>query len=292
MEQKSVEDDRPHVAAEPDEPPYLRPEPAAFPWIETALAIVLAAGTIYLFYYFQAGRDAPRTPPAKSAPAPSPQADAPPAIRNPLPDSDAKLPTLANSDSLMRESLVELLGRKAFDDFIVPDRLIPRIVAMVDNLPRRSTPRRLMPLHPVSGPFIIAGRTGEQMTLDPTNYRRYTPYVRVLEAAPASTVVSLYVQTYPLFQRAYDELGYGSGYFNDRLIEAIDDLLAAPEISAPIELMQPKVFYEFADPDLETRSAGQKMLIRMGAENARRVKAKLLEIRQALAQPAAGPAPR
>ena len=291
MEQKSVEDDRPYVAAEPDERPYLRPEPAAFPWIEAALAIALAAGTIYLFYYFQVGRDAPPAPPAKTAPAPSPQADAPPAIRNPLPDSDAKLPTLANSDSLMRESLVELIGRKAFDDFIVPDRLIPRIVATVDNLPRRSTPRRLMPLHPVSGPFITAG-TDEQMTLDPTNFRRYTTYVRVLEAAPANTVVSLYVQTYPLFQRAYEELGYGSGYFNDRLVEAIDDLLAAPEINAPIGLMQPKVFYEFADPDLETRSAGQKMLIRMGAENARRVKAKLVEIRQALAQPPAGPAPR
>lgn len=291
MEQKSVEDDRPYVAAEPDERPYLRPEPAAFPWIEAALAIALAAGTIYLFYYFQSGRDAPPAPPAKTAPAPSPQADAPPAIRNPLPDSDAKLPTLANSDSLMRESLVELIGRKAFDDFIVPDRLIPRIVATVDNLPRRSTPRRLMPLHPVSGPFITAG-TDEQMTLDPTNFRRYTTYVRVLEAAPANTVVSLYVQTYPLFQRAYEELGYGSGYFNDRLVEAIDDLLAAPEINAPIGLMQPKVFYEFADPDLETRSAGQKMLIRMGAENARRVKAKLVEIRQALAQPPAGPAPR
>jgi DUF3014 family protein len=291
MEQKSVEDDRPYVAAEPDERPYRRPEPAAFPWIEAALAIALVAGTIYLFYYFQARREAPPMLPAKSAPAPSPQADAPPAIRNPLPDSDAKLPTLANSDSLMRESLVELIGGKAFDDFVVPDRLIPRIVATVDNLPRRSAPRRLMPLHPVSGPFITAG-AGEQKTLDPTNYRRYAPYVRVLEAAPANTVVSLYVRTYPLFQRAYEELGYGGGYFNDRLVEAIDDLLAAPEINAPIGLMQPKVFYEFTDPDLETRSAGQKMLIRMGAENARRVKAKLLEIRQALAQPAAGPAPR
>jgi hypothetical protein len=41
--------------------------------------------------------------------------------------------------------------------------------------------------------------------------------------------------------------------------------------------------------ELEARSAGQKILIRMGAENARRVKAKLLEIRQALAQPAAAP---
>ncbi len=42
------------------------------------------------------------------------------------------------------------------------------------------------------------------------------------------------------------------------------------------------MLYEFADPDLETRSAGQKMLLRMGRENAARVKAKLGEIRREL----------
>ena len=269
-----------------DERPYLRPAPGTFPWVEAALAVALTAVTIYLFYYFQSARDTPPTPPAKSAPAQAPHAEARPAIRNPVPDSDAKLPTLANSDSMMRELLVGLLGAKAFDDFVVPDRLIPRIVATIDNLPRRSTPRRLMPLNPVSGPFITGG-AGERLTLDPANYRRYAPYLRVLEAVPARAVVSLYIQTYPLFQRSYEELGYGGAYFNDRLVEAIDDLLAAPEINEPVALVQPKVFYEFADPDLETRSAGQKILIRMGAQNARRVKAKLLEIREALAQPPA-----
>jgi hypothetical protein len=42
------------------------------------------------------------------------------------------------------------------------------------------------------------------------------------------------------------------------------------------------VLYEFADPSLEQRSAGQKMLIRMGPVNESRVKAKLRDIRRAL----------
>ncbi|OIQ76552.1 hypothetical protein GALL_417610 [mine drainage metagenome] len=46
--------------------------------------------------------------------------------------------------------------------------------------------------------------------------------------------------------------------------------------------MQPKVLYQFADPKLEARSAGQKIMIRMGADNAAKVKAKLAEIRQEL----------
>ena len=65
---------------------------------------------------------------------------------------------------------------------------------------------------------------------------------------------------------------------------AIDDLLAAPELVAPPELVQPKVLYEFAEPQLQSRSAGQKIMMRMGPENAKRVKAKLREIRRELIQ--------
>jgi hypothetical protein len=44
------------------------------------------------------------------------------------------------------------------------------------------------------------------------------------------------------------------------------------------------VRYEFADPELSALSSGQKALVRMGPENARRVKAKLRELRAAIAK--------
>jgi len=106
--------------------------------------------------------------------------------------------------------------------------------------------------------------------------------VRVFDAIEPHDLVQAYVRAYPLFQAAYEELGYPGKYFNDRLMEAIDDLLDAPEPAAPPELLRPRVLYEFADPDLETRSAGQKMLLRMGRDNAARVKGKLREIRREL----------
>jgi hypothetical protein len=37
--------------------------------------------------------------------------------------------------------------------------------------------------------------------------------------------------------------------------------------------------YKFADPGLESMSAGQKLLLRMGPDNAARVKAKLKAVR-------------
>jgi hypothetical protein len=40
--------------------------------------------------------------------------------------------------------------------------------------------------------------------------------------------------------------------------------------------------YTFADPALEARPAGQKLLIRMGPDNAAIIKAKLTELRTAI----------
>ena len=63
----------------------------------------------------------------------------------------------------------------------------------------------------------------------------------------------------------------------------IDHLLATPEVEGPIELVRPKVLYLFADPALEQRSWGQKALIRMGTQNATKVKSKLRDLREVIA---------
>jgi hypothetical protein len=59
-------------------------------------------------------------------------------------------------------------------------------------------------------------------------------------------------------------------------------LLATPQPSGPIELERPNVMYTYADPALEARPAGQKLLLRMGPDNAAALKAKLMELRTLL----------
>ena len=56
-------------------------------------------------------------------------------------------------------------------------------------------------------------------------------------------------------------------------------LLATPECQGTIALVRPNVMYIYADPTLEALPAGQKLLIRMGPENAAAIKAKLTELR-------------
>jgi hypothetical protein len=214
-----------------------------------------------------------------------------PAIRNPIEAAQVQgemgtapsepLPALADSDEAMRDALAQLFGGK-LEKFIYLEEMIRRFVATVDNLPRDEAPLQLMPVKSVPGLPVTAGR-GESLSLSPKNAARYHPYVKLAEAVPAGKLAAVYVRFYPLFQQQYEQLGYPGKYFNDRLVEVIDHLLAAPEVQGPVLLTQPKVLYEFADPKFEQLSAGQKVLVRMGSENAAKVKAKLREIRTAVA---------
>jgi Protein of unknown function (DUF3014) len=262
-------------SAQESDRPFVHQAARTFnPWIAVVIAAIAWIAALCFHSLFElAFEPTPRTTPLVPELGSDRPAPTTPAGR--VLDANgaaSSLPRLENSDSMMRDSLAGLVGRQAFADHFVAADIVRRIVATVDNLPRETAPRRVMPLNPVPGGFIP----------DTANYARYAPYVRVFDAIEPHALVQAYVRAYPLFQSAYEELGYPGKYFNDRLMEAIDDLLDAPEPAMPPEFMRPRVLYEFADPDLETRSAGQKMLLRMGRDNAARVKGKLREIRREL----------
>ncbi len=103
--------------------------------------------------------------------------------------------------------------------------------------------------------------------------------VGVVRKLDMKQVADVYLRFYPLFQSSYRDLGYPNGYFNDRLVQVIDSLLATPQPAGPVELTRPNVMYTFADPTLEALPAGQKLLLRMGPNNEAAVKAKLKELR-------------
>lgn len=67
-------------------------------------------------------------------------------------------------------------------------------------------------------------------------------------------------------------------------MQVLDLLIATREQPGQLAVVQPKVFYEYADPALEALPSGQKILLRMGPDNAARTKAKLKEIRALVAK--------
>lgn len=200
----------------------------------------------------------------------------------PVLDLEQPLPKLQESDMPMAEILARLFADQKLDRFFILEHFIERFVVMVDNLPRSQLPKTHRPIRQTPGTFLARGER-DQLTIDPANYQRYTPLVNILAALDTKQTVAVYKRLYPLFQEAYENLGYPDAYFNDRLIEIIDHLLTAPQVVDPVYLIQPKALYLFADPDMEELSAGRKILVRCGPENAIRIKSILRDYRKELA---------
>lgn len=197
------------------------------------------------------------------------------------PEEEITLPQLESSDNFMSAALEKLLNNKALMAIFINNQLINNIVVTIDNLPRKQVTMRLMPIKKAPGKFLAVENEGQKI-ISPDNQARYSNYMQLAESIDPTQLVKLYIQLYPLFQQSYEELGYPNQYFNDRLMTVIDHLLAAPEITEPISLIQPKFFYLYADAKLENRSIGQRILMRIGLDNERMIKAKLNEIKQAL----------
>lgn len=261
------------------------------------LPIVLVFGAIvaggYLWWMRQQATDdvpAERT----AATAPSPAAAAAPAseptIRHPVAAASQPVPEVDASDSAIAAALDDLVGSKAVLTFLQTDGFVRRVVATVDNLGRAHAAPRLWPVNPTPGRFGVSG-SGDERLVAADNDKRYAPFVEFVEAIDARRAVELYVRLYPRFQQSYEDLGYPGRYFNDRLVDVIDLLLETPEPGVPLAILsvevkgpeapkRPWVNYEFADPSLEALAAGQKMLLRTGPHNERRLKAKLREFRR------------
>ena len=197
-------------------------------------------------------------------------------------DDLVELPNLTDIDAYLRLELVDLYGSQ-IDALMASDALIDKIVATIDNLPRSHVAEKARPLGRLQSEFVAAQRDESVATLDPLNYERYRVLVDLFTLADPDAVTDLYRRYYPLLQKSYEALGYPHDYFNDRVVAVIDHLLETPELEAAPRLVRPHVLFEFEDPELEALSSGQKILLRMGADNAARTKQALEQLRARIA---------
>jgi hypothetical protein len=251
-------------------------------------------------------RDAwmPAAPRAAPAPVAAPVVAAPasvaasqPAVRHPIEavtgvDAAEPATSAPATPPTLENSLARLFGQELLATIFQADDFARRVVTTVDNLGREKAPARLWPLQPPAGRFT-ARRQDEAEVIAAENFVRYARHMSLVEKADLRQVVALYKRFYPQFQQAYEELGYPGRHFNDRVVEVIDLLLAAPEPAAPVAVrlpviqgpMQPPrpwLLYEFADAQQQAMPAGPQLLLRMGPDNQRRLKVRLTELRRLL----------
>lgn len=295
-----------------------RDEKSRTPLVVGVLVLLAAAAGWWYWNYgpYQGGRQT-AAPAAAVAPlpddapakAPEPAEATVSGPQNPvdaIAKPDAALPALSDADAQVTSALTQLLGAGPLGSFLNVDGFVRRTVATVDNLTRQQAPSRVWPLHPTPGRFTVQpgaqGGAGGEQTIDAANAGRYAAVTAFAESVDVERAARLYARFYPLFQQAYEELGYPGRYFNDRLVAVIDHLIAAPEPAGPVRVKltevkgeydapNPWTRYEYVDPALESLTSGQKMMVRVGPANERRLKAKLAAFRaQIVAGAAAGPA--
>jgi len=253
---------------------------------------VAAAVILGLTYYYrmagdQGAAESATVPAVDSGsavkPEPTPSAEVmeetppSPVIRAP----EFVLPPLNASDEFVRGRLPDTLPQA----WIGKDDLLRRLAVLVDNASRGELPRRQLAFLAPQGKFQvreIVDESGEdKLFIDPAGYQRYDRYLDILESVPPETLAVLLSDTGPLIQQAVQELGEDGNAASD-MRSAMDQVMAVPVLTGDVELVQPKVFFEYADPALEALSPLQKQVLRMGPENVTRLKTYLTALRAEL----------
>jgi hypothetical protein len=275
--------------------------------LAAVVAVIVVLGGI-AWYVYQGRQESAAPPPAavetvpEPAPlvvpeAPQPEVEAPAPVAPPPAEfvEEEPLPALEESDAYVSATLGGLVGEAAVMRYFAGENIVDKAVATVSALDGRQVPKPILALHgpgdeypaiPITDPETVirdaAGDPVPQYRADPAAYARYRPYVEMLEAVEPGAFVDLLREHEELFDESFRQLGYANGRFEDRLAQIIDQLLATPAVDEPLRLVKPEAFYLFADERLEALSAGQKILLRMGNDNAARVKSWLSEVRKTL----------
>ena len=215
-------------------------------------------------------------PPQEPAPAPPP----PPPAREPI-----ELPSLDESDALVRELAAAISAHPEWLEWLVTDRLIRTFVVAVDNVAEGNNPSQHVPFARPDRRFETE-TVEDRLLIAGTSHRRYDRLTGIVASIDAEGSARLFRDLLPLMDEAYAELGAPPDVaFMDTFQRAVSRVLEAPVIEGRPEVVPRGPFLVYTDPTLENLSPATKQLMGVGPENLRTIQAKVREIAEALGVP-------
>jgi hypothetical protein len=183
------------------------------------------------------------------------------------------LPTLDNSDGLLREAMIQLspaLGR-----WLNTDQLIRKYVVVVNDFSQGLILEKHMRFLKPDQPFV-AEQDDAGLFIASKSYQRYDQLAAAIDAMDVKATLAEYKKFRPLLLLVFKGFSYPEQYqLEDIFTKAAAEILAAPVIDGRIALIRPTVNYKFADQKLEALSPVRKQMIRMGPENTRIIQNKV-----------------
>lgn len=201
------------------------------------------------------------------------------------------LPSLENSDALVRSKATALSAHARFRAWLDADDLLRRTAAAADLIGRGLVPKDALGFLAPRGSFAARKSKGGGLTADPRSFARYDGAADAVASIDAPGTAALFRELEPMLQAACRDFGEKECDVRARFGRATRELLDAPALEGAPALKPSKnrLNYLYADERLEKLSAAQKQLLRMGPRNADKIKAKLLEFAQAVPLPVAAP---
>lgn len=267
-----------HGAAPPPAPTPRR-RASSTTWV---IGVVLAGLALGIVAFYLSSRSAPpvETTPASDTPASGLTSGE---TEKPTPRLD--LPPLEESDETIRNLATRLSDHPQLVRWLTPEDIVQRAVVVIDNVARGDSPTPHLDFLRPEGTYTtdVTG-TGHHVP-NTANFQRYDLAAEVFGSLDTGATVRLYYDLEPLLDEAYAELGDPSRTFRQTLALALDRLLAIEVADTP-PVVEPQVSsYRYADPQLEALSEAEKLLLRLGPENAQKVQTKLRFLRAALDLP-------
>lgn len=184
--------------------------------------------------------------------------------------------SLSESDSWLRQELPAIDKNPQLTRWVneTPD-LLRRFVVLVNETAQGRMPRELFGFWAPQESIRVEEIGSGEYLLDPAGYHRYDRLALAVEALDAELAWRLYQRLKPWINQVYGEFGQPGTDFDQVLLQAIEHLLQTPQPQGDIRLTKLAVTYQYADPKLESLSAAQKQLLRMGPVNAAIIKHKL-----------------
>lgn len=201
----------------------------------------------------------------------------------PTQQTETPLPELDQSDSLVREKLAEMTRHPVTARTIGVKHLIRKFVTATDLIYRGQNPfSQLFFLQPDGA--VLVDDDGGRTVLSEQNFARYEGLVTAIESIDEESALKWYRFFQPLIQQAFDELADPDLAWPAVRRGALAEALAAPIVDAPIEVKDVSGVYVFVDERLESLPPVQKLMVRMGPDNARRIKKKIQRFQHLLDQ--------
>lgn len=200
----------------------------------------------------------------------------------PEPAEVVQIPSLNTSDSFMLSRVATFEVGARVIDILNPEQIVRQFVVFVENVSQGSLPQLDYPIRRLPQQMAVRELDENLFEMEPASFKRYDALVDTLVSIDPDRALALYELIKPLLQEAYAEIGYANRDFDQALSAAIDVVVNAKSVEGPYQLVKPKVMYVYANADIEQMNAVEKQLLRMGPENAAKLKAALTRLKNQL----------